>query len=91
MIFALFWLARHHFSIFGWAQTEKFEDLFMNLLFFLRFSKFLGEPVTSRPVFWLRHCQAFFGSKREIQRQRVQALYLDKISENREVLLQSER
>jgi hypothetical protein len=38
------------------AQTEKFEDLPKNLLFFKGFSKFFGGPVPIRPVFWLLHC-----------------------------------
>ncbi len=48
--------ARHYFLIFGWAQTQKFEDSPMNLHLFKRFSKFLGGPVPKRPVFWLLYC-----------------------------------
>jgi hypothetical protein len=40
-----------YFSIFGWARTQKFQDLPINLHLFKRFSKFLGGPVHTRPVF----------------------------------------
>jgi hypothetical protein len=46
---------RDYFSIFGWAKTEKFEHLPMNLHLCKRFSKFLGGPVPTLPVFWLRY------------------------------------
>ncbi len=48
--------ARDYFSTFGWAQTQKFEDLPINLHLCKRFSKFLGGPVPTRPLFWLRYC-----------------------------------
>ncbi len=47
--------ARDYFSTFGWAQTQKFEDLSMNLHLCKRFSEFLGGPVPTRPLFWLRY------------------------------------
>jgi hypothetical protein len=47
--------ARDYFSIFGWAQTQKFEDLPINLHLCKGFSKFLGGPVPTRPLFWLRY------------------------------------
>jgi hypothetical protein len=52
--------ARDYFWIFGWAQTQKFEDLPINFHLCKRFSKFLGGPVPIRPLFCLRYCLFWF-------------------------------
>jgi hypothetical protein len=47
----------------GWAQTQKFqefEDLPIKLHLCKRFSKILGGPVPTQPLFWLRYWMQFY-------------------------------